>query len=381
MFKKIFKIALYTVALGFVFVPSVLADEIIVSGNGEGSNSSVSVSSNNSTNVTQTNDATVNNDVNQDANTGDNSASSNNGDASIETGNITTTTNIDNEDINTNIDNKAGCGICGGGESNVSISGNGSNATNSINLGVNNDTNITQTNSANLNNNVSVNANTGRNSANNNNGDVRIETGNITAITAILNKSININIDPILSPLGSLSISIFENGDGSVNGIVLYFGNKLDYNGSNTANINNKVVHDLNTGGNSANGNNGAVLIATGDIVSVVTIGNEGINCNAFNSPTSCLPQGEIIPPPGGGGPVIPPSGENPPVSPPSSAPSPTSVGGPGGQVLGAAIGAVLPVTGNYLLLLMTIFCLTMLLAGWYLRFGSDPSPPLYATI
>ena len=379
MFRKILKITLYTIAFGFMFSPSVIADEIIVSNNGGGSNSSVSVNLNNSSTVNQTNDATVNNDVTQDANTGDNSVSSNNGDSSIETGDITTTTAINNQDINTNIQEGTGCGLgCGSSEeSTVNISGNGSTSLNSINLNLDNNTDITQSNSARVNNNVNVNANTGGNSANNNNGDVKIETGNITAMTAILNKSININIDPILNPFGGLSISISNNGDGSLNGIVLYFGNKLNYNGSNNANINNNVVHDLNTGGNTANGNNGAVLIATGNIISVITIGNEGINCNAFNSSNSCLPQGEIIPPPGGGGPITPPSGENPTGNSPPSSPSPSSsVGGPG-QVLGAAIGNILPATGAYWILLMTILAITMFLAGGVLRFGSDSSPPL----
>ena len=384
MFKRLVTSAIYILALGFIFSPSAIADEIIVSNNGDGSSSSVSVNSNNSSNVTQTNDTQVNNDVITDADTGSNQTSSNNGDSSINTGDVTVTTSINNEDINTKMEDKIGtCGVvCGSDEeSKISISGNGSNSLSSIDLGLSNNADIKQTNSANVTNNVGVKANTGYNTANNNNGDVRIETGNITAITAILNKNINLNIDPILSPFGALSVSISGNGDGSVNGIVLFFGNKLNYNGSNNTTIVNNVTHDLNTGGNIANGNNGAVLIATGDIMSVVTIGNENINCNIFNPPiNSCFPTGGIIPPPGGGPttpPSTPPGSDNPSGTPPS----PTSVGGSPGQVLGAAIGAVLPVTGNYLSLLMTIFCLTMLLAGWYLRFGSDPSPPLYATV
>ena len=71
MFKKILRIGLYTLALGFMVTPAAaIADEITVSGNGEGSNSSVNVNSNNSTNVNQTNDAQVDNDVAVDADTG-----------------------------------------------------------------------------------------------------------------------------------------------------------------------------------------------------------------------------------------------------------------------------------------------------------------------
>src|SRR3989344_2641695 len=380
MFKRLVTSAIYILALGFIFSPSAIADEIIVSNNGDGSSSSVSVNSNNSSNVTQTNDTQVNNDVITDADTGSNQTSSNNGDSSINTGDVTVTTSINNEDINTNMEDKIGtCGVvCGtDGESTVSISGNGSNSLSSIDLGLSNNADIKQTNSANVTNNVGVKANTGYNTANNNNGDVRIETGNITAITAILNKNINLNIDPILSPFGALSVSISGNGDGSVNGIVLFFGNKLNYNGSNNTTIVNNVTHDLNTGENIANGNNGAVLIATGDIMSVVTIGNENINCNIFNSPiNSCFPTGGIIPPPGGGPttpPSTPPGSDNPSGTPPS----PTSVGSSPGQVLGAAIGNVLPATGGYWMLLMTILCLTLFLLGGYLRFGSGISPPL----
>ena len=154
----------------------------------------------------------------------------------------------------------------------------------------------------------------------------------------------------------------------------MFFGNSLNYISNNFADIENNVTQNLNTGNNTANNNNGAVLIVTGDIISVITIGNENINGSFFKQQCECS---NIVPPPGGGNPqpIEDPVGAQPPASGSSSGGSGSSIGGPG-QVLGAAVGAVLPATGNYLLLFMTLLCIMMFLAGGFLRFGSDPSPP-----
>lgn len=366
MFKKIFKALVYSVALLFLLVSTAGADEIAISNNGGGSSNNVQVSNSSSTTATQTNNADVQNNVSNDANTGGNQASSNNGDVSINTGNATSTTDINNQNINTNnFDSSCNCIST---STNVDISGNGSDSTSAINLGVGSDINISQQNSATITNNVSNYANTGYNSANNNNGDVVIDTGNAFAAVYIKNKNINLNTDPQGGILNNLSISINGNGVNSSNLVDFIFNNTFNYSSNNIAVLYNNVTNYANTGGNTAGSNNGSVLIATGDAVSVVGIANENINGSSVTfCPTEIIPTPP--PPPTGGGPeTLPPPGSN---------PSPTtSVQSAAGQVLGAAIGAILPATGGYFLLLMTILCLTIFLAGWYLRFGSGISPP-----
>ncbi|HRN96032.1 MAG TPA: hypothetical protein PLD54_01130, partial [Candidatus Levybacteria bacterium] len=51
--------------------------------------------------------------------------------------------------------------------------------------------------------------------------------------------------------------------------------------------IYNDVVHTLNTGGNSANGNIGDVAILTGDVKSTITITNE-VNSNYVEIDCGC---------------------------------------------------------------------------------------------
>lgn len=374
MIKRIFA-SLTFLLVGFLAVSNVFAEEITISNNGAGSNNNVAISNSSSSTVEQTNNADIQNNVETNANTGDNSASSNNADANITSGNIENSSTVSNENINTNFaEGDMGCSGCSS-DVTINIENNGSDSINGVNLGISNTTDITQTNSAQITNNSQTHANTGNNQANNNNGDVTIKTGNITSLASILNKNINLNSDPQGDNNSSISVSINNNGSGSINSIVLFFGNSLNYLSNNFADIKNNVTQNLNTGNNIANNNNGAVLIATGDIISVITIGNENINGSFFNPPPT-----QIIPPPGGGG--VNPPGEIPPgAQPPASGTNPSggngsSVGGPG-QVLGAAIGNILPATGAYWILLMTILAITMFLWGGFLRFGSDPSPPL----
>ena len=371
MIKKIFT-SLTFLVVGLFAVSNVFAEEITVSNNGSGSSNDVQIANSSSSTVEQTNNADIQNNVDTSANTGDNSVSSNNADANITTGNIESSSTVSNENINTNFAENQGCGCSG--NTTAAIDGNGSDSINNLNLTFANTTNISQANSAQITNNSTTNSNTGNNQANNNNGDVAIQTGNITSLISILNKNINLNSDPQGSNNNSISISINNNGSGSIDSIVMLFSNSLNYISNNFADIENNVLQNLNTGINTANNNNGAVLIATGDIISVITIGNENINSSFFKQ--QCCPN--IIPPPGGGNPqpIEDPVGALPPSSGSSSGGSGSSVGGPG-QVLGAAIGNVLPATGAYWILLMTILAITMFLTGGFLRFGSDPSPPL----
>ncbi len=369
MIKKIITLMAFFIVSISVAAPAIFADEISVSNNGAGSSNTIVIDTSSTSTVEQANNADIQNNVDVTANTGDNSVSSNNADAHIITGSIDSTSSINNENINSNFAENQECGCSD--ETSSAIDGNGSDSINNLNLSFINAMNVSQENSAQITNNLTTNASTGNNQANNNNGNVGIETGNITSLISIINKNINLNSDFQGKNNGSISISISNNGSGSINSIVMFFGNSSNYVSNNFTDIKNNVVQNLNTGNNIANGNNGAVLIVTGDIMSVITIGNENINGSFFKEQCNCS---NIIPPPGGGNPM--PIGDPPVGAQPSSSGSGSSIGGPG-QILGAAIGQILPATGAYWILLMTILAITMFLAGGVLRFGSDSSPPL----
>lgn len=363
MFKKIIASCISLLLLTILTATSALAEtvNVTISDNGAGSDNSASVSVNNSTTVTQSNNSNLQNNVSSTVNTGENSTSSNGGNAGIDTGNAQSLTSINNQNINSNTANPS----CNCEDTNVSanISGNGFGSSNALNLGLNGNIDLFQGNTAQITNNSVNQSNTGYNSANNNLGGVLIKTGNASAYTIIVNKNINFNSGLSGSGLSSISLSISGNGVNSDNLINLIFNKSLDYESKNIAVIYNNVTNNANTGGNTASNNNGSVLIATGDAVSVVTIANENINgSSAILCPTEITPPNENPqnPPSEGGGP----------------GPGSTSVQSASGQTLGAAVGTILPKTGGYFMLLMTIFCLTMFLAGWYLRFGSGISPP-----
>lgn len=362
MVKKIFASILSFAFVGFLLASQAVAEEITVtvSENGSGSDNSVQVNSTSSTAVNQTNSADINNNLSGSANTGGNQASNNSSDVNIGTGDAKSSNTINNQNVNSN--SYEGNCDCSSTNIKADISGNGAHSTNTLNLGVNDELNVSQSNSAQITNNVNTFANSGYNTANYNNGDVVIKTGKAGAYTNISNKNININVDPSGNGLGNILVSIANNGAGSINLSNIIFNSSFEYSSTNVIALFNNVINNANTGGNTANGNNGSVLIATGDAVSVVNIANENIN----GSSVAFCPT-EVSPPPSGGNPETP------------AAPGPSSnstIVQSAAAGVGAAIGTVLPATGGYFLLLMTILCLTIFLAGWYLRFGSGISPP-----
>ena len=179
---KIKKILLGIISLTVIVNPYyIYADEITVSGNAEGSTNNVNVSTTQTTQTEQTNTAEITNNVEIDANTGDNTANENAGDVNITTGDVNATSEIINAGINQNYV-EAGC--CNG-ELAINISGNGSDSNNTVGYSSNNNTNVSINNNANISNSVNGSANTGYNSANQNNGSVSIKTGDIAVIIAV----------------------------------------------------------------------------------------------------------------------------------------------------------------------------------------------------
>lgn len=361
------KLLFALISIGLIVNPFyAFAEEIHVTGNGEGSNSNVNIKLDNSTSVTQNNEANINNDVSINADTGNNSADDNTGgDTSITTGDVNISSNIENSGINQSY---AEVGCCPG-STDLKISGNGSDSNNSISYNQNNNTSIDINNTANINNYVNGNANTGYNEASNNTGgNVSISTGSIKVSDTIKNSGVNIYIVEATSGNGQdTSITIKDNGEGSINSVELTDENNTTIDVDNSATIVNESTWDLNTGGNKASGNTGGdVAITTGDIVFNSTIENTGINVGLVD--VECCEEDKGGPGPDDNPPPPPPGPKNEP-----NPPGPSTNPDQGGTTTQA--GEVLPVTGAPSLLFLAIANIVMFFMGWYLRLRSGRSP------
>lgn len=344
------------------------ADEVTVSGNGEGSTNNVTISSDQSTQTQQQNNAQVTDNVTLNANTGSNQASENNGNATINTGDINTTSKLNNQNIN----QSSAATACCLQDLSAKISGNGPDSNNSINYSQDSNTDISINNNANISSSVKGYANTGENKANENLGNVKITTGDIYATDTITNKRVNIyDVKGSAGLGGEVSLVIKDNAADSDNSIKFSNDSNLKIDVNNSANLVNDSHWDLNTGKNSANKNNGDVEITTGDIVFSSTIQNSGINIGLVD--VECCqketPSGGGNPP--DGNPPPPPPSTNPGSNPTSNSSNSTSAGGP----IQAVLGNVLPVTGNYSMILFLIGNIAMLFLGGYLRLRSGRSP------
>lgn len=353
-----------------------------VTGNGEGSQNEVQVQTQNETTVTQNNNSQVTNDITSNTDTGNNTASSNTGEeVTINTGSINTETIIDNTNINSNAASNQSC--CQQ-TTNITISGNGSDSTNTVNISNVTTSNVFQTNNATLINKDTINANTGHNTASNNNGNVSIITGNITASSVIINANINNSFYKGANVLENLTAKISGNGEGSNNSINASIINDFSVILNNYFYLENISTQNLNTGYNIADGNVGDVTIKTGDIDSSVIIENVDINsnfteidcdgcheeppvcdpcdpCNSGTKPKECDNGNNPSTPPSGGGNTGGTSGGN--NNSGSSSP------------IGAILGQMLPATGANLTIWMTLAALIMFFMGWYLRFRSGCAP------
>lgn len=373
--KIICSTIIFVLLAGTLNLPVVKADEVVltVMGNGDSSQNQTTAKVDDTTKVTQSNNAQITNNVTSTATTGNNTASNNTtGTTAVETGNATNNTTVKNQNINTNTAEVT--------NPNTTITSNttnnGTTTTNTTNIDVTNTINSTQTNTANIDNQITTNDNTGKNSANENNGNTNISTGNITLVTNVINNNINKNTDPQGASV-SIAINVSGNGENSINTAHAVINNTNSSKETNIANIVNNVLNNFNTGENNANKNNGTVTIATGDILAVTNVINDNINSNFYNPSDSQTPV--VTPPPGNPGSTPTPGpqlgeGDSQPVTIGSS--NSNNSGSSTGQVLGDAIGNILPATGNNLALIGTILAFGLLFAGFGLRLYSGMSPP-----
>lgn len=166
----------------------------------------------------------------------------------------------------------------------VTISGNGSDSSNTAAVESNKANTVVQNNTADFSNFIHTTSNTGGNVASDNTGgDVVIATGNSTSEVDVLNRA-NQNHAVVADcdcPGGNLDVKISGNGSDSDNAAVVATNTSNDLFQNNVADFNNKVSVYGNTGKNYANDNTGAtlggsdVMILTGNAVSDVTVVNE----------------------------------------------------------------------------------------------------------
>lgn len=282
----------------------------------------------------QNNEATIENNMTLESNSGDNIASRNtNGDSMIETGDANVSASIltmANNNISGNIiysvvnifGNLVGdiifpeselasslnCSNCPG-DLLAENSGNGSNSTN--NTGINKETNDStyQFNDATIENNLNVDASTGKNSASaNTNGDTDIETGNVSVDAQVLNVA-NSNVagdwwlvivneagnwvgkimgapdgatfagsagtDFAVDTNGNITATNSGNGSGSNNDANVSQVENNTTVQTNTANLVNNVNLTANTGGNKATDNTGGYSsVSTGDANVIANMAN-----------------------------------------------------------------------------------------------------------
>lgn len=286
-------------------------------GNGSGSTNTGAASVGSTTTTNQQNSAQVANNVNQSTVTGQNEASKNTGgDTNLTTGDANTTGTIINN-LNTNasgiavaefnveddqigdivLDFATGCiSDCGPGSVNLANSGNGAESTNSANLDVNSENNTFQSNDADIENNLVLVADSGNNDASKNTGgDTSIQTGDANVSANVLTFANNnvagdivytvVNvfgdlIGDIIMPKeyieaaggclecggGDINLANSGNGAGSDNTLNVDQATADSTFQSNDANIENNLIVDATTAGNSASANtNGDNNIQTGD--------------------------------------------------------------------------------------------------------------------
>lgn len=364
----------------FIVAPlPVKALEIAITDNGGGSTSEVVVEQTNNTTVEQTNQTSVNNDVQVEAQTGANTASGNTGETTVETGDINTQVDISNTVNDSVVDTP--CCSTQGNNTQVLITGNGGDSTNIAAVTTTNATIVTINQQAEIKNFISGSAVTGRNTVSDNQGNVLINTGTVHASVNLINKANNGNITVAQNQAGDTLLKIAGNGEGSNNTIAYSTNNSANVYIDELSDIVNRIGFELITGENKADDNNGDVTIKTGDVYLTVNVENETnkdivvVDC--------CDKDGDTKPPEP---PIKPPE---PPIKPPEPPQPPVSSGGGGGGsgsnngsnsagVGGAVLGAsdeMLPATGTFDSLLMTIASVFFLLLGGYLRLRSGRSP------
>lgn len=161
--------------------------DLLISGNGENSQNTISSSVSVTTQVNINNTATISNTIAARADTGSNNAGGNTGSVSITTGNINADVVLVNSSNHSFEKLSFGMGL----DTTIKIAGNGENSINDVSLRIFDSLLLVRNNQADISNNVVLDLNTGNNTVNDTVGDVTIKTGDIDAAIAIINDPIN----------------------------------------------------------------------------------------------------------------------------------------------------------------------------------------------
>lgn len=290
--------------------PETNAVSILNTENGSHSSNTGATTNTNSSTTDQTNSAVITNNLDQTSLTGGNTSSRNVGDTTIDTGNANTTGTIVNS-VNTNVDGvmvsefnvvddqtgdvlldfTANCISGCDSSSSVTNQANGDDSYNEGEIESISNSNTFQNNDATIENELSLVSDSGWNSANKNTaGNTTLETGDASVNANILNFANNnisgnviygvVNIfgdlvgDIVMPDIGHLDccggptyLANTNNGSGSQNSAVSNTVDTATINQFNTADIENNIIVDVNSGGNDVTGNtNGDNTIKTGDI-------------------------------------------------------------------------------------------------------------------
>lgn len=288
-------------------------------GNGADSTNSTVLGTENTQIIFQDNFAEVDNNIDIEVNTGDNTIARSLGDANIETGDANVVANIVNF-LNTNfvgvgdllvgvvnlwdgftgdvyLPSFAGAGT---GDTEVVIDGNGAGSKNTTTISDVDKTDVQQKNTVVVNNTVDVEANTGDNQVNKNVGDsIKLRTGDVdTSINTttvagqnfytegdylnlvFLNQNgtitpFYVDFDGNLVEVPQIYAETSDNGAYSENIVAISTEEKKEIVQNNTAYVNNNLQIDVNTGGNKVEKNvDSDIAIDTGDVSVMASISN-----------------------------------------------------------------------------------------------------------
>lgn len=161
-------------------------------------------------------------------------------------------------------------------EINAGNNGNGEGSTNTSGVNINQSTRLEQTNTSDIQNTVSLNINTGSNQANQNTGSqASTKTGSANA-TVDINNQANTNQAAIVCDPDDVTAQNTGNGAGSTNQATIVTQQTATVIQENTAQIENDIQQNLNTGRNQSSQNVGDVKIDTGQVKSSTSLNNSG---------------------------------------------------------------------------------------------------------
>jgi hypothetical protein len=251
--------------------------ELVVSGNGSGSESEVEISRETEVVVEQTNDVSVTNVINVSANTGNNSANGNTGgDVEIITGDVSVQTVVETKANDSQVEINNDC--CEEDNVVALISGNGESSQNQVKHQGDSTVKVAVEQKAKVTNVIKTEANTGDNSASKNNGKVKVETGDVKILSLVKNttNSSLVEVNDCCEGTNT-TLKIVANGTESQNIINNQSQRTVDIVQKNQMDIDNVLNINANSGRNRLDKNLGNVDLYTGDVViltEVITVGN-----------------------------------------------------------------------------------------------------------